>query len=175
MSWTRRKPVRILGIVLAILLLSVVAVQIFLPTEKIRDLALEQAREKLGREVSVGEVAVSLRGGIGVRLSDFVIHNPDGFGGENLMSTKALDLKLELGPLLKGEVRVHRLVVDTPVVNLMRRADGSDNFTFETVAEPATSAPPTAGEPAAAPPPISIASLTLKDGRMAFSDASAEA
>ena len=175
MAWARRKPVRVLIIILAVVLVAVLAVNIFLPTEKIRDLALEQAREKLGREVSVGEVAVSLKGGLGVRLADFAIHNPDGFGGENLVSSQALDLKLEIGPLLKGEVRVHRLVVDTPVVNLVRRADGSDNFTFADIAEPETGqALPTSGE-APAPPPLSIASLTLQNGQITFSDASAEA
>ncbi len=59
MAWARRKSVRILGALLAVLLLAVAAVMIFLPAEKIRDLALAQAREKLGREVSVGEVNVS--------------------------------------------------------------------------------------------------------------------
>ncbi len=119
MAWARRKSVRVMGGLLAVVVLAVAAVMIFLPIDKIRDLALEQAREKLGREVSVGEVAVSLQGGLGVRLSDFAIHNPDGFGGDHLVSSQALDLKLEIGPLLKGEIRVHRLVVDTPVVNLM--------------------------------------------------------
>ncbi len=172
MKLARRKSVRVLGVVLAVLLLAAVGVKIFLPAEKIRDLALEQARIQLGREVSVGEVGVSLRGGIGVRLVDFAIHDPDGFGGGHLLSAGSLDLKLEIKPLLKGEVRVNRLVLEDPVVNLVRRADGSDNFTFAPAAVEGEQAPDAAAN-AAAPPPLSVASLTLRGGQITFSDATA--
>jgi uncharacterized protein involved in outer membrane biogenesis len=170
MGWAQKKSVRILGVLLAVVLLAVVAIKVFLPAEKIRDLALDQARAKLGREVSVGEVAVSLRGGLGVRLADFAIHNPDGFGGEHLLSARSLDLKLALKPLFKGEFRVHRLVLDGPVLNLVRRKGGADNFTF--AANTATGAgqkAATAG-PAGTAPPLSIASLTVRDGAVSFVD-----
>ncbi len=173
MGLASKKSVRVMGIGLAVLLLAVVGVKLFLPAEKIRDLALAQAQARLGREVSVGEVAVSLRGGLGVRLADFVVHNPAGFAGAHLVATKAVDLKLEIGPLIKGEVRVNRLVVEAPVVNLVRQADGSDNFTFVTPAVTDTTAtsPDTGAEAAPAPPPLSVASLKLQGGQVSFSDA----
>ncbi len=174
MSWVRKKPVRIAAIVVAVLLLAVVAVKLLLPAEKIRDLALAEARERLGRDVSVGAVSVSLRGGLGVRLADFAIANPAGFVGDDLLRTKALDLKLALGPLFKGQVQVDRLVIEAPAVNLVRRADGSDNFTF---AAPAESAPGagSGGGGQAAPPPLTVASLTLRDGQLVFTDETAPA
>lgn len=176
MNFLRRRSVRVLAVLLGIVALAVLAVTIFLPAEKIRDLALEQARAKLGREVAVGDVAVSLRGGLGVRLADFVIENPDGFGGDPFLTTAGLDLKLAIRPLLKGEVRVHRLVIDGPRLNLVKRADGTDNFTFEAAAgdSPGTGAPGKAGE-TAAPPPLSVASLTLQDGGLVFTDETAPA
>jgi len=174
MNILRRKSVRVLTVLLAVLVLAVVAVQIFLPAEKIRDLALEQARIRLGREVSVGDIAVSLRGGLGVRLLDFAIHNPEGFGGDHLLAAKGLDLKLAIRPLLKGEVQVHRLVLDAPRLNLVRLGDGTDNFTFpasvKTEGETGDTADPGDAE---APPPLSVASLTLKDGSLVFTDETA--
>ncbi len=175
MAWVRRKSVRVLGTILAIILVAVLGVKVFLPAEKIRDLALDQAREQLGRDVSVGEVAVSLRGGLGVRLADFAIHNPDGFGGDDLLRSRALDLKLAIGPLLKGEVRVHRLVIEAPVVNLLRQADGRDNFTFAQKPAAVAAQPAAIAETTAEPASLSIASLTLKHGTFAFTDASADA
>jgi len=174
MGLARRKSIRAVGITLAVLLLTVIAVKVFLPAEKIRDLALDQARARLGRQVSVGEVSVSLRGGLGVRLADFAVHNPAGFGDGQLVATRALDLKLELGPLFKGEIRVNRLVVDSPVVNLVRLADGRDNFTFAPPADADQQAAPTTDDASAtAPPPLSVASLTLRDGQISFADAAA--
>jgi uncharacterized protein involved in outer membrane biogenesis len=171
MSLFRRRPVRVLAVIVGVLALAVLAVTIFLPADKIRDMALDQARARLGREVTVGDIGVSFSGGLGVRLDDFVIHNPDGFGGEPFLTTRGLDLKLEIGPLLKKEVRVHRLVVDGPQLHLVKRADGTDNFTFELAedAPPVPAAP--GGEGGAAPPPaVSISSLTLKDGGLVFID-----
>ena len=175
MVWYRKRPVRILAGILGTLL-AMQAVRVFLPVEKVRDLALAQAHARLGREIAVGDVGLSFRGGLGVRLADFVIHNPYGFDGAPLVSARALDLKLEILPLRKGEIRIHRLVLDQPVVNLVRLADGSDNFTFA----PAESTPTQteAGGPAGdpdAPPPLSVASLTLRDGALTYSDATAEA
>lgn len=174
MGWARKKSVRVLGVLLLLVLLAVVAVMVFLPAEKIRDLALDQARAKLGREVSVGEVAVSLRGGLGVNLADFAIHNPDGFGGEHLLATRSLDLKLALQPLFKGEFRVHRLVLEGPVLKLVRRQDGSDNFTFAADLTSESDPAPAAAGPAAAPPPLSIESLTVRAGEVSFVDETAD-
>lgn len=166
----KRKSVRILGVVLAVLLLLVVAVNIFLPVDKIRDLALQQARERLGREVSVGDVSISLRGGLGVRLADFVLANPEGLAGEPLAEVQGVDLKLAIGPLFKGEVRVGRLVLDGPHFNLMTLADGSNNYTFAQAGKPAAPSPDAPGktkDPAA----ISVDNFSVRDGSLVFSSA----
>lgn len=171
MAWARRKSVRILGALLVMVLLAMAGVTIFLPAEKIRDLALAQAREKLGRQVSVGEVDVSLRGGLGVRLQEFAIHNPAGFAGPHLLATEALDLKLALRPLLRGEFRVRRLVLAGPVLNLARQADGSNNFTFGAEAAAAEGSVAAADSSATAAPPLSVASLTVQDGQISYNAA----
>lgn len=79
MSWAQRKPARLLGGFLAVVLLAVIAVKLFLPADKVRDMALAQARERLGRDVSVGEVAVSLRGGAGRAVGGFCRGQPGRF------------------------------------------------------------------------------------------------
>nr|MEE4268104.1 AsmA family protein [Candidatus Krumholzibacteria bacterium] len=166
----RRKSVRILGVVLAVILLLVVAVKIFLPVEKIRDLAMEQARESLGREVQVGEVSVSFLGGLGVKVADVAVMNPAGFSGDPLAQVQGVDLKLALLPLLKGEVRVGRLVLDAPRINLMTLADGTNNFTFAPAEKPAASpaeAPGQARDAAA----VSVDNFSIKNGHLMFTSA----
>jgi len=176
MAWTGRKSVRIIGGLIFTALILIAAVKIFLPAEKIRDLALDQARQKLGREVSVGQVNVSLKGGLGVRLSDFVIPSPDGFSGDPFFYTRTLDLKLEIPPLLHGEIRVNRLVIDSPRLNLVRSADGSSNFDFPSEAGNSSSDAVSENDhrEEEAPPPLSIAGLSLNDGQISFRDLAAE-
>jgi len=164
------KIVRVLVSLTAVIALAVLAVQIFLPAEKIKELALAQVRTSLGREVSAGDVAVSLRGGLGIRIADFTIQNPPDFAGEPLLAARALELKLALGPLLQGEVNVTRLVLDGPRVHLVRRADGIANFVFE---KPATQndALPTEGDDGAeSAPPLVMSDVRLVDGEVFFSD-----
>ena len=166
-----KKPVRVLVILAGVLLLAVAAVKIFLPAEKVRDLALAQARQKLGREVTVEGVSVSLQGGLGVKLTDLVVHNPAGFPGDPLLAAGSLDVKLAIGPLLKKQVQVTRLVLDEPALNLAVTADGSNNFTFPSPGAPGSGgqAPPQA----AAAPAISVPELSLHNGRVVYHDARA--
>lgn len=176
MSLWRRKPVRVLAILLAVLLLAVAAVKIFLPAEKIRDLALAQARQRLGREVTVQDVSVSLRGGLGVKLTRVAVHNPPGFAGEPLLAAGSLDLKLAIKPLFKKQVQVSRLVLEGPALNLAVQADGSNNFTFEPVAAAQGAAGDGGGKAQGAVPSASITvpNLAVRGGKVVYGDARAE-
>lgn len=172
MSLWRKKPVRVLVIVAGVLLLAMAAVKVFLPAEKVRDLALAQARQRLGREVTVEGVSVSLMGGLGVKLTDLTVQNPAGFAGDPLLSTRSLDLKLALKPLLKKQIQVTRLVLDEPALNLTVNADGANNFTFATPGGTATGGQaPVKSAPA---PVINVPELSLSNGRVVYSDARAQ-
>ncbi|PID79764.1 hypothetical protein CSB20_09085 [bacterium DOLZORAL124_64_63] len=169
MSLWARKPVRILVVVLALLLIAVVAVRLLLPADKIRAMAQNQAREKLGREVTIGDVSISVLGGLGIKLNDVAVANPDGFAGAPLATVPALDLKLAFRPLLKKEIQVERLVVDGPSLNLVVRADGTNNFTFPTTEKsPATA---DSGDRTAGGAVISIPHLSVQDARLSYADA----
>lgn len=169
MNFMRKKPVRILAITIALLVAAVLAIQLFLPAEKIKELALAQASEKLGREVSAGEVSISLRGGLGVRIADVTVDNPADFEGDPLLVTSSVDLKLALGPLLHGEINVTRLVITNPRLNLLRRADGVANFEFEetTVVQETASSP----SGAKAPQSLNMSDVQVQNGFVYFADA----
>lgn len=173
MGWLHKKPAQILGSILVLTLLAFLAVKIFLPAEKIRDLALEQVRARLGREVTVGDVGLSFRDGLGVILNDFIVHNPEGFAGAALAETRALDLKLEIKPLFKGEVRVARLVLDEPRVRLVTLPDSSNNYTFaQTETASGGDDDPKAADPAEAA--FSIDKFAIVDGLLILENAGQE-
>ncbi len=174
MIWLKKRSVYIPATMVLILALATVALFVFFPTEKIREMVQEQAQEKLGRQVSIGEVKISLQGGFGIQMADFVIHNPEGFAGKPVLSLDALDLKLALRPLFKKEIMVHKLVFEKPVLTMVRQANGNDNFTF-VPQEPGTDQKNESSNRASisTTPTLSIASLILNDGLFSFSDATA--
>lgn len=167
-----KKPLKIalrtLGIVAGVLLLALVAVRLFLPVERIRDLAVAEATERLGREVVVGEVGVSLRGGLGVSVRDVVIGNPEGFAGAPFLDAAACDLKLRLGPLLSRRMEIDRLVVEQPRLRLVRRADGEDNFTFARLS--AADGEGGAGTGSGASASVSFDRFAIAGGELEFRD-----
>lgn len=126
-----KKLIRTLGVLLGVVLVVTLGLRLFFPAEKIKELAVDLASDKLGRQVTVAEAGLSLSGGLGVKLVDVVIANPAGFPGEPLFTAEKIDLKLQLGPLMQREFQVGRLVVDRPEVRLVRQAGGDNNFTFE--------------------------------------------
>jgi hypothetical protein len=168
MGWMRKKWVRALGIVLGVLVLAVVAIAVFLPSDKIRDMALAQARQKLGRDITMGDAGVSFGGGLGVKLNDLVVHNPAGMAGDPLADVEAIDLKLAIGPLFKGEIQISRLIIGSPRLNLILLDDGTNNYTFAPV-EPAPAAGPTKPEDRTEQAPVlSIDNFSIQDGRLDF-------
>ncbi|MCP4571703.1 MAG: AsmA family protein [bacterium] len=162
------------GSLLGLVLLGLLAVWIFLPMEKIMDLAVEEASTRLGRPVTVAEAGLSLKGGLGVVLTDVTVGNPPGFTGENLLTAEGVDLKLRIGPLLKQRVEADRLVVLRPRLNLLRTAAGLDNFTF--VDTTATTGSGGAGDKSAeAPAPMALEfdRIEAVDARVIFRDETA--
>jgi uncharacterized protein involved in outer membrane biogenesis len=159
------------GITLGVLAVLGVGLKIFFPAEKIKEMAVARASAQLGRDVSVGEVAVSLRGGLGVKMQDCTVANPAGWTGPAFLEASSLDLKLKIRPLLRKEIRVSRLVLDEPRVNLVKRADGTDNFTFAAAA-PSAAAPSTAEDAGAgAETGISFDRLEINRGQLTYGDA----
>ncbi len=167
-----RKLVWTFGIILGVILVVVVGLRVFFPAEKVRDMAVDMASEKLGREISVGDVGLSFAGGLGVQLAQVEIANPPGFSGEPMLFAENIDLKLQLSPLVRGEFQVNRLVIERPRVRLVKHADGTNNFTFEMQGESGTSADGSeAGdENTQAEVAVSFDRLEIHDGSLVFSD-----
>ncbi|MEK7774294.1 MAG: AsmA family protein [Candidatus Zixiibacteriota bacterium] len=106
------------GSIAGLILLAIILIKIFFPIEKAKAFAVEKGSAALGRPVMVGDVDVSIWGGIGVLLKNVAIGNPPGFGEGNLASIEQVDVKLAFWPLLTGDYRVNRLEIDRPSIAL---------------------------------------------------------
>lgn len=141
------------GILVAFLVVLIIGVQLFFPTEKARQYAIEEGTKTLGRPIDIESLDVSFWGGLGVVLGNVVIANPEEMPGDTLMVAKEIDVKLQFWPLLSSEVRADRFIINDPTIRLHKTADGRDNFTFEsldTIAPPETRDLPSEGKASAA-------------------------
>ena len=167
-----RKLVWTLGIIFGLALVVTVGLRLFFPAEKVKDMAVNMAGEKLGRDISVVDVGLSFVGGLGVELEGVEVANPPGFTGEPLLFAENVDLKLQFAPLIRGEFRVHRLVIDRPRVRLVQQSDGSNNFTFEMQEKPGGPGEglESGDQSAQADVAVSFDRLEINDGSLVYFD-----
>ncbi|MEW6374773.1 MAG: AsmA-like C-terminal domain-containing protein [Thermodesulfobacteriota bacterium] len=86
----------------------------------------ESLTTHLGREVSIGKAKISLWGGIGMAFEDLRVK--DRSLTFDLLQSKRVILKVKLLPLLKREVQWKRIVLDGPVLRLIKDEKGHFNF-----------------------------------------------
>lgn len=162
----------IVGVFLVLVIVAIVALRLFFPLEKAKAYAIERGSTTMGRPISVDDVDISLWGGLGVRLVGVSVGNPEDLGGGELLTADDIDVKLRLFPLLSGSYRVDRLIVNKPEITLVKRKDGSNNYTFagfeQRVPVGVTETIPP--ETKAAVLVVTFDKLEINDGNLVFAD-----
>src|ERR1043166_9310455 len=125
-----KKWLRIAGIAgFAIIVVAVLALaDLNSPLNHHKDYLLARAQESMGRTMSVGEIAVTLWGGIGVRLKQFALSDDPAFSKDPLVSAADLQVNVKLMPLLKKQLEIRNMFLNQPVINVMRDKSGQFNF-----------------------------------------------
>ncbi len=95
---------------------------------KNKDFILTRAETALGRKVSIGDIGVTLRGGLGVRLENFVVADDPDFSSEPFVTAAYLQVNAKLLPLLKKDFQIKRIVLRDPVIQIIRNKQGVFNF-----------------------------------------------
>ncbi|HZP43076.1 MAG TPA: AsmA-like C-terminal region-containing protein [Candidatus Binatia bacterium] len=132
------------------------------------DRLLAAAGKRLGRRIEADRVGVSLRGGLGVALTGVRIADDPAFGTEPFVRAARLEMRMRVLPLLRGRVVVDRVVVDQPVVRIVRDAAGRlnvDSFARRPKSPRPASTPrpkPSRG------PAFQLANLRLRDGTVQY-------
>ena len=93
-----------------------------------KDYFLGQAEQALGRKVSVGDVGVTLWGGVGLTLSNFTMSDDPSFSSSHFVSAEDLQINVKLLPLLRKDFQVKRLILHKPVIQVIRNKEGKFNF-----------------------------------------------
>jgi uncharacterized protein involved in outer membrane biogenesis len=93
-----------------------------------KDYFLAQAERALGRKVSVGDVGVTLWGGVGLRLSNFTMSDDPSFSSSHFVRAEDLQINVKLLPLLRKDFQVKRLILHRPLIEVIRNKEGKFNF-----------------------------------------------
>ncbi len=84
--------------------------------------------DALNRRIDVGEVHLSLLPTPSIRMSKLKVSDSVAFADNTFFTAEQVQLKLRFLPLLRGRFEVTELVLEKPIFNLLKQADGSFNY-----------------------------------------------
>jgi AsmA protein len=182
------RALKVGGIVVAVLIVIVVALPFLINVNNFRPRIESELSTALGRQVSVGNLHLSLLSG-SVAADDLSIADDPSFSKEPFIRAKALNVGVELIPLITSKtLHITNITLDEPQVSLLRSPAGKWNFsslgtsgaktetTKNVGGAPEAPAKNTGNAPeASANPNLSISELNVKNGRITVGNANSSA
>lgn len=175
------KPLKIvlivLGTVLALFVGVAVAVPLLFDPNDYRAQITGAAKDATGRELTLGDIKLSVFPWVAVRLADVSLGNAAGFGTEPFATVGEADVSVKLLPLLLDRrIEIGTVTLAGLSLNLMKNAEGKDNWSDlskpdETPEEPKPEQP--AGESAFDLKSLNVGGIVIEDANLSYSDAQA--
>jgi uncharacterized protein YhdP len=154
--------------ILAVGVLGYLFFHYFLDPAFYKKIVEESLTRELRREVTAGKAKLSLWGGIGVAFEDFRVR--DRSKAYDFLDSKRLILKIKILPLLRGEVKWKRVILDQPTFRLFRDKTGQLNFLDGSLTVKRLQA--SQKKTIQVLSTLFGGSFTLRDGKISFSDES---
>ncbi len=158
------KIVKIAAGVLAVLILGVVVVLLTFDVSKYKGLIQDQAKAANGREVTIGDIKLSLSLSPAIVVSDVKVANAPWGSRPEMLTLKKLEASTQLIPLLFGTVNISGLKLADPDVVLETNAAGKGNWEFETASAGS------AGASSSAPLPLNVSGVSVENLQLTYRD-----
>jgi AsmA protein len=159
-----------LGIVVALLVAAVIALPFLVPVSVVRERVVAGVKDATGRDLTIGEMSVSVLPSLAVEAKDVSFANAPGAAEPNMATLKALKVGLKLMPLLSGEVAIDRFVLDEPVIRLEVDKQGKANWEFPAAKEGKPAAPASGGAGGGLEQ-LRLGEVRLENGTVSYYDA----
>jgi len=162
------------GVVLALSgALVLTALNINFLVRRNKDYLIGQAEQALGRKITVDEIDVTLCP-VGARLVNFALADDPAFSAGEFFRAKDLRVDLRLLPLLIGRFRLKGMVLESPLITIVRDARGRYNFASHADNKKNDRARADSGKEASSEKQdgtlFLVASLNVSDGTLRYRD-----
>jgi AsmA protein len=161
------RTLRIVLVIAAVLIVLVLVAPFLIPVNQFRPTLEEKASAALGRKVDVGNLSLSLFSG-SLAADNLSIADDPKFSKSPFLTAKSIKVGVELLPLiLRKELNITAIVIDSPEVTLLRSGAGEWNYS-------SFGAAAAKSQGKQAPPPraqqslgeFSVGKLELRNGRI---------
>jgi AsmA protein len=129
MSKPLRLGLKIFAALLGLLLIVAVSLPFIIDPNDYKDDIIALVRDKTGRELSIpGEIKLSIFPWLGVQLGEVSLSNARGFGKQPMVQVKQAEVRVQLLPLFKKQIRAGTISLSGLQLNLQRAANGRTNW-----------------------------------------------
>ena len=115
-----------------IILLAVIGITVLLlavDKGEYKQEIIEQVETHTGRQLAIeGDLDISLFPWIGISIGELAMSNAAGFGDDAFVQVEAANIKVEVLPLLRSELRVDTIQLVGVMLDLQRNAEGTNNW-----------------------------------------------
>jgi AsmA protein len=167
-----RRSFRVILVVVVVLVVLVLVAPFLIPVNQFRPTIEEKASAALGRKVDVGNLSLSLFSG-SLAADNLSIADDPKFSSSPFLTAKSVKVGVELLPLiLQKDLRVTKIVIDSPEVTLLRNPGGVWNYSSFGVSgakSQGNQAPPPPQQTQKSPSSageFSVEKLELRNGRI---------
>ena len=124
----------VIGIIVLVIIL-VIAVQVVVNMPFVKAKIVTVVQDQVSRKVELGSLRVGFLTGISLKINDFYLYEKN--SEEVFLGLEALTVKVKLLPLLGKKVQVGGIEIIKPQITIVKRIDGSFNFSDMMASEPA--------------------------------------
>jgi len=169
-----KKPwLRIVVIVIVVLIVIIIALPFLINVNSYRPKIESEASSALGRQVTVGNLSLSLLSG-SVTADNVAIADDPAFSKSPFVTAKSLKIGVELMPLIfSKQLKITEIVLEDPQITLLRAANGTWNYSTLGGPSAKKTETPTTGQ--AAPTNLSVGKLSVNDGVLSVGRANSQA
>lgn len=123
------KKLKLLGIIAVVIVLILaglsVAVKSYLKSDRLKALIIPKIEDATGRKVNISEINVSLFKGIVIK--EMSLKEKD--GKTDFVAARAFVLDYSLAALLKKQIMINKIELDSPSIKVIKNINGTYNFT----------------------------------------------
>lgn len=129
-----------------------------------KDRISSAVKQTTGRDLVIaGDIKTTFFPVLGFEVSQVTLGNPAGFGSESFLEVGAAQVGVEFMPLLDKDIRVTKVVLDRPSVNVIKNKDGQTNLAF---GKPSSDAGTSAGGDLN----LSVGTIEISNAKVSYSD-----
>ena len=113
------------GLIVVLSVAAVIAIKVFLPEDKIKSYITDYAKNNLNREVTFDKLSIKF---IGIDLKNFKMSEKSTLNDGTFIKADDFIVKVSPLPLLKKNIKISRILLDSIDINITKDENGLFNF-----------------------------------------------